>query len=315
MRIAFVFPRYYWERKMSPARRHQTEAVMNAPGVESILTGPGWLSWSDGAKGWDNLREFAPDVVDLYKPLGTREALPVRDVADIRDHALTVMRFNEAWWPDWRAQAEAVQAGVKLVVCHHANDLCRFRKVKAIHIPHAACYETFHIRSDFEQRPIQCLLSGVQSADIYPWRETFAGMIKGGMIPGVVRKHPGYRVQPSQWHSQLTEYAKDLKSSVIALCCPSIYRYALAKYVEAAMAGCVLAGEVPHERCEEFREHMIELAPSMEAKDVAEVIRSELADAGRLRQRARLAQEWALRNTMACYAERYLINVKNEAKN
>jgi len=86
----------------------------------------------------------------------------------------------------------------------------------------------------------------------------------------VIRNHPGYHNigtpgNTAGWNisgsaeEQEIDYASQLKRAKILLVSRSVRHYAVRKYVEGALAGCLLLGNVPDERQDEFRHYMVEV--------------------------------------------------------
>lgn len=318
--LAFLVPRVFWERKMSLARRHQAEAIEAEcvrRGHSFTLTGPGWQSWEGAGRFLDVV---APDVVDWYKPLGTRDSEPFATPA-IAARCLTVTRFNECWWPNGLANQEAHASGTKLVICHHANDVQRFtvgdvlRDV--VHIPHAAKLDLFGIDPPpIAERRVDVLLTGVAAGEHYPLRAKFERLLKADKLPGRVRRrqHPGYRICPNEFDKQAEGYASDLRDAKIVLVCASRWKYALAKYFEGWMAGAVLAGDVPDQTPWEFRERMVVIDAAADDRQIVEALAVALRDPEGLQAKATSGHQLAASNyTMSSYATTYLDTIETHA--
>ncbi len=306
MRILYLCRRYYWDHKMSRgARFHAPKAVARQPGVEMRFSGEGWPEWDATQSCTENFARWSwrPDWLWCYKPedhIGVAQSLPLK-----------VVTYNEAWWPDRKALAEVRAMRADLVVCHHENDLPQFAEHagEVVHVPHGAEAEIFYVPADVI-RPVDCLVSGVISDEIYPVRGRLKKLVETGKLSGQIRKHPGYRLQgEDKCEHQCREYALALGTAKIALCCTSRYKYALAKLFEAALAGCAVATDMPDDSVfvESLGRHVIEIDERWTDSQIVGCLQSHLADPDALRDQAAAGQAVALEHfTMDRYAEKLL---------
>jgi hypothetical protein len=236
-----------------------------------------------------------------------------RDVAGCP--ILKSIDYNEAW--DRKAvMREILQHDIRLVIFHHANDLQAFlgndrltRDRHLVHIPHGAERTIFAPAAhSWEGRSIPTLLTGALRPDVYPLRARCADLIRCGQLPGEIRAHPGYRTTDgAATRDQFVDYAQHLGRSRIALVLGITYNYALAKYPEAAMAGCLLAGDVPDELVPTLGQHMVRLHPEMSDAQIVQTVTWWLEHETEARQRAAASQQLALtRFTMEHYADRFV---------
>ena len=309
MRILYLCRRYYWDHKMSRgARFHAPKAVSRQPGIDMRFSGEGWPNWDAGQSCTENFARWGwrPDWIWAYKPedhIGVAQSLPRK-----------VVTYNEAWWPDNRALAEVRAMRADLVICHHENDLHQFPGFDAVHIPHGAEADVFYTPSDCI-RPTDCLVSGVISDEIYPVRGRLKQLVEQGKLSGTIRKHPGYRLQgEDKCEHQAREYARELGTAKIALCCTSRYKYALAKLFEAAMAGCAVASDMPDDSVfgDSLGRHIIQIDDQWTDSQIVECLQSYLDDPDGLQQRAVAGQAVALQHyTMDRYAEKFISALKH----
>src|SRR6056300_974082 len=113
MKILYLFPKMYYEKKMSVGRVLYGEAMDRIEGVEFAWWGPGWEGYDDSLPVRDNLKKtsFVPDVIWAYKP-----EMCV-DIPD-RDCPLIVC-YNEAWpHIPGKVQKEADDCKADLIICH-----------------------------------------------------------------------------------------------------------------------------------------------------------------------------------------------------
>lgn len=239
MKILYLYAKKWYDQKMSIGRWLYGQAVAQHPGVELKVSGVGWEGWNASSPTSHNILNmgWTPDLIWVYKP---------QDYIGL--NALRIPRvitFNEA--NDEKKTREEVEAAEpEFVFFHHRNDVTRWwnEDFRICNIPH--CAPTDIIKP--LEKTIDCLSSGVQSKQVYPIRSQLHDLVATGQLPGKVRKHPGYRLQShDDIVRQYGEYAVDLGHSKIALCCTSIHKYFLAKLVEAAAAGCVIATDRPQD--------------------------------------------------------------------
>lgn len=309
LKLLVLFPKALLARKVSPARRHSIQAIQQAATVK--VSGPGFVEYDDRKSVNDNLDRIMPDAdaVLWYKPeghagryaalIGTKEC-----------RVPSIMRFNEAWWPDRRAAKEVEACGAKIVIIHHEIDRKQFKGVNATveHIPHCASGAVFTCRVHHDHRKIDCLLTGVLSKEIYPVRERFANLIRSNAISGEIRPHPGYRLADSQaCEQEVASYADHLSRAKIALVCSSVYKYPLAKYVEAAMAGCFVIGDMPEEAPPLYEKIVMPINISWSDSEIAEFIKGWLqSDVARQRRSVESQRIAAEHFCQERYAEKFV---------
>jgi len=279
IRVLCLFPHFYWTRKMSPVRRHSIRAIARRDDVKLVLSGPGWPDYDVSQPVRDNLRRLMPDaeVVLWYKPLGTDEV-----PALIRPRELGVpacLRFNEAWWPWRRAMKEVIASGTELVICHHANDVRRFRPFRGWrplvrHIPHCVERSIFAPAAQPQpQRPIPVVLTGNVHKRTYPLRYRLERLIRSGQVPGEVRPHPSYEMgTEAEAAAQVQAYADHLGRAKIAVVDSSRYRYPLSKYTEAALAGALVLGDMPELPPPGFAEFVVPIDRRASDRTIMETI-------------------------------------------
>ena len=311
MNILFLVSRNYHEQKMSRCRFHQMEAVGRSAGVHLTVWGAGFPEYRDRETLAANIqRTFGPtafDLIHVYRP---------DDHLDVAGCPIPKsIDYNEAW--DRKAVArEILQHDIRLVIFHHANDLQAFlghgrltRDRHLAHIPHGAERAIFAPAAQpWEERSIPALLTGALRPDVYPLRARCADLIRGGRLPGEIRAHPGYRTTgDAATRDQFVDYAQHLGRSRLALVLGITYNYALAKYPEAAMAGCLLVGDVPDELVPTLGQHMVRLQPEMSDAQIVQTVTWWLEHDTVARERAAASQQLAFtRYTMEHYADRFV---------
>lgn len=311
MNILFLVSRSYYEQKMSRCRFHQLDAVGRHPGVSVQMWGNGFVNYDSDAPLSANIRRMfgitAFDLVHVYKP-GEH-----KDVA--RCPLPKSIDYNEAW--DQKAVLkEVLQNDLRLLIFHHENDwqnwsgeprLATGRTL--LHIPHAAERSIFAPAAlPWAERTVPIVLTGRLNPHFYPLRSRCAALIQAGRLPGEVRSHPGYHATNAVGTAQqFVDYAKHLGRSRLALTLGITYRYALAKYPEAAMAGCLLIGDVPEELTPTLGRYMVRLEPDMSDDQIVDTVAWWLQNDSAAQERAAESYKLSLKAfTMEHYAERFV---------
>lgn len=289
LNLMVSFPKRLWEVKMSPARRHVIRAFQRCIEINCHLTGPGWGDWQNDKPVRHNIERLMPEpecnALLWYKPLGLEhKAAPVAPLVEPHDAGvLTIETYNEAWWPDNLASRDVIANGTQLVICHHAGDMPQFDLAVAKagctvkHIPHCAEETVFaEGAKPHKQRDIDLLLTGAINDSTYPLRHKWSRIIHGGHVPGQTKAapHPGYWMRDVRHCDETVDiYAGFLKRSRIHLVCGSVYRYPLAKYVESAMAGCLVIGDMPLEAPPEYDKMMVAVPHNASENELIDVLR------------------------------------------
>lgn len=244
MKILYLYGRKWYDKKMSRGRVQYAKALAKTPGVELVISGEGWNEYNKNQTVLENCERLGwqPDWVWVYKGEDYKGLEEVR----------SFVTFNEA--NAEKTRQEMQDASANAVVFHHEVDIPQWKEwmeehgIAYTHILHCAPYGISEMTRQWNDRRDSCLLTGVMSPEVYPLRARFQRMIDDGRIPGVVRKHPGYRLQTAiKCDTQFTDYACQLGRFQISLVCSSKYKYPLAKYVESFMAGCLVVGDMPND--------------------------------------------------------------------
>jgi hypothetical protein len=311
MNVLFLVSRDYYEQKMSRCRFHQMAAVGRVPGVTVQIWGRGFPDYAPDATLWDNIQRVfgatAFDLVHVYKPGDHQDVAgcPVPKSID----------YNEAWDIPWVVK-EVTRNDIRLVIFHHHNDWQAlrshprlYRRRLLTHVPHGAERAIFApVAQPWEARSVPILLTGALKARHYPLRVRCAELIQAGRLPGEVRSHPGYRTSGvKETEAQFADYARHLGRSRIALVLGITHQYALAKYPEAAMAGCLLIGDIPPELEPTLGQYMVRLTPAMSDDDIVAQVGWWLEHDEAAQARAAASQQLALEQfTMEHYAAQFV---------
>ncbi len=318
MRVFTLYPRQFWLHKRSVIRRHVIEAVLRHPDVTGVVSGPGWDDYNESQTIQANIDRMLPgaDVCWVYKVDGNPNLKIPASIGLCDVKALRVARFHEFWWLESSKLAEQARretANIDLVVHCHENDAPRFDKmgVPSVHIPQTCDEELFACDDPIADRPIQCLMTGTIGGEHYPFRLRLANLIKTNKIPGHIRPTPACWVDNPQ--KEVAAYAEHLKNARIVLCCTSKWKYALGKQIEAAMAGCVVATDMPDDTlyCNTVGKHSLRLDPEWSDLKLSQVILRCLGDSERMSRMSTGARAESKAFTNTAYAERFIDAVRS----
>lgn len=293
---------------MSVGRVLYGEAVARQPGVMLKWWGEGWEGYDNDLTVTENIERdgFNPTHLWIYK--GDR----LKDCANAPGRH--VICFNEAWHE--KTALEIQSAGAHVIIFHHENDIPLWKPLertgtKLAHIPHGADPAFFSGGPALSERPMDCLLTGVNAPAVYPLRDRFRRLVLEDRLSGQVRQHPGYRLASHEaCRQQYAGYAENLKLAKISLCCGSKHSYWLSKISESLMAGCCVVTDEPDDS--EFRrllkpmEHYVPVDPQEDDAAICTRILSVLRS-GEAERVAAAGQRVAVqRLTTDHYAQRFL---------
>ncbi|CAF2816220.1 unnamed protein product [Rotaria sp. Silwood2] len=147
-------------------------------------------------------------------------------------------------------------------------------------------------------RDIDFLVVGARDNLIYPLRIRLGQMVKNGLIKNsYLHKHPGYFVENrsvEQSESQVHDYAALLRRAKIVVVDSSRYRYAINKYSEVALSGCLIVGDIPFEREEEFRRYVVQISMNMTDGEILSIIEYWIKNEHEREEKAALGQKIVL---------------------
>lgn len=249
MNILSLFPKHLYDTKMSPGRTLYLNHVGKSHTV--IWSGIGWDGWDMRLSGEWNVRSLEVshgvkfDAIVVYKG----EGLGLENVTIPK-----IVIFNEAH-DDVAVMKEIWDASANVAVFHHESDYKRLGSCLPMTCrwSHAAPEVPL---VPWEDRKWATISSGCTAEKIYPVRVMAAVAAEDAYgdlhyeLP-----HPGYRL--ANRHAviqQYSSYLKTLSQAKISICCTSIHRYPLAKLIESAMCGCVVATDKPI--CSRFEKYL-----------------------------------------------------------
>jgi hypothetical protein len=312
MNILFLVSHYYYQQKMARSRFYQMDAVGRCDGVQVTYWGTGFPGYDDAETLHENIQRVfgrsAFDLIHVYKPENHRDVAgcPIPKAIDYDETRKRRAKVREV-----------LQNEVRLAIFHYYNEMQAMqryssrltRQCSLVHLPHCAERSIFEPAARaWEERSIPLLLTGVLGQKHYPLRARYAALIRAGRLGGEIRPHPGYRLAGlDQIQAQYVDYAHHLGRARIALVSSSKFHYALAKYFEAAMAGCLLVGDIPQELQDTLGRYMVRLTPGMSDDHIVDNVTWWMKHDDEARALACQGQQLALSSfSMEWYAKQFL---------
>lgn len=292
MRVLYLFSKNWFEGKMSLGRLKYAQALSRLPGVELRIWGLGWEGYNPLLSVKKNLENdgWEPTHLWIYK------AQEYRDLDAIGLPRLVV--FNEAY--DYQETCREIAAAAAThLIFHHQNDFNFWKQIfqNSFHLPHAA--EIYEEHVQIADRLVPSIVTGNLDARCYPLRRKMANLVRYRLLPGHVRKHPGYTLQGSPCiEYQYQSYRFDLQSARIGLGCSSIKKYNLARFVELAMAGTVIVTDLPDDDAfkKYFGDSSIIIPDGASYLKIRSIILSESRDLQGLQQRSNQIRSAAVKH-------------------
>ncbi|CAF3128418.1 unnamed protein product [Rotaria sp. Silwood2] len=172
-----------------------------------------------------------------------------------------------------------------------------------VHIPQCAEPSIFYppvaLNSDKRViRDIDILVVGALQSFVYPLRSRLAEMVKKKLIKNsYLHDHPGYVLvnrSVEQTESQIHDYAALLRRAKIVVVDSLRYGHAINKYSEVALSGCLIIGDIPSEREEEFRRYIVQISMNMTDEEILSIIEYWIKNEHEREERASLGQKIVL---------------------
>ncbi len=317
--ILYLVDKITFITKMSRVRFNALETLSHIPFVRVIYWGNGWNNYVSSDSIIANIKSLGLkiDFVICYKP----ESIIDFDKLNIPK----CMTYNEMWDEDLTLK-EINSCRPDLIVCHHENDMIRYRQLskniscnpKFVHIPHCADKNIF--RDLNLNKSIDVLLCGSIGRH-YPLRVRLREIIKKMPSKYVCKEydHPGYLHGDSFTNIYLHDFAKVINQSRICITCTSKYKYRLGKMVEIPMCNSVLACDLPNQDKDVFCNIMIEISNEMNDDQIINKLCYYLDNEIELNKVRQLGYVWAQTYVQEYYANSLLYQLntfkfKNKTK-
>jgi len=291
MRLLFLTHRYEYTSFLDRSFYFQYEAAKRHPYVEAEIWGGGLVNYSSHKTLRENLVErYGGIYFDAIFLFGHANNNELKEISDAGEAMVTIREF-ECF--ESRCKSYIDNNGVSVFQLSYMVDMHYYHEYSynrvVMHSPHCADPSIFYISPDDAPRHGGLLIGAISSA--YPLRQRWRHLIQQGRLQDAyLNQHPGYHVvswDPQEefrrpWSSvddervrarreQVLNYAKTLQGAKILLTDSSAYRYALMKFVEGIMAGCLIISDIPFDQPELFRNLVIEVSPEMTDEELAEI--------------------------------------------
>ena len=305
--MLFLTDQYAWSIFMDRSFYHQYEASKRHPCVVSDLWGLGMPGYDNDLPLRENIRQKfgREDYFDVIYIFGNFRPSELFELADMG--AVTAHREFECF--DARCKGIFDNGHYKVSQLSYMVDMHfyisdSFSRVIS-HSPHCADPGRVFSASRDAARPIDLYLAGAISA-AYPLRQRWVAFSDQLKLPITYRTHPTYFSEPfvkyepwSEKHvdlvrtreEQVLSYAQDLKQAKILLTDSSVYKYALMKYIEATMAGCLIIGYIPNDFPDMYRQFVVEVDKSMTDDQLIEIVNYWLENSAERIERVRKGQQ------------------------
>jgi hypothetical protein len=217
-----------------------------------------------------------------------------------------MMREHECW--GYRCLSSIIINNISIFLQTYAYEMdlyhSSFSYNRVIsHLPTSAepliFYPPLALNSDIPPiRDINVLVVGARNRFVYPIRTRLAEMIKKGLIKnGYVHDHPGYSLSNSsleKTEEQTRTYAALLRRAKIVIVDSLRYGHAISKYSEVPLSGCLVLGDIPAERENEFRRYVVEISTNMTDNEIVSIINYWIAHDSEREIRAAAGQKLVL---------------------
>ncbi|CAD6581519.1 MAG: hypothetical protein CYPHOPRED_001599 [Cyphobasidiales sp. Tagirdzhanova-0007] len=242
------------------------DAAMRHPRVQSDVWGLGWAGWDESLTLSENLAARVLPGTD--KPVGSMHSGPYRI---IRTAAIG----------EWITQA----AGLSMSISW-----------ETVTGPSASATFTTDLATSTVQLAIQRKLTFITHFK-HPGYVLHHSHVPNKKLATYVQGHPSYKAQIRL----RKEFAEGLRRAQICIFDSSIEKKAIRKYAQAFLSGCIVAGDLPTEQEEAFRNFMIPLRANAPIEEINEIVSRALLDPAELQRKALAA---------FAYAREHLTNVR-----
>ena len=262
----------------------QFYAAQRHPNIEAILWGDGFPGFDGSLTIIENVRRRfgSLEYFDVIYPLGG--SYSAKDFRLASRYTPLMMREHECW--GYRCLPAIIDCNVSIFLQTFAYEMDLYHRSFSYnrviaHSPTSAepliFYPPIVLQSDTSpQRDIDLLVVGALSSFVYPLRTRIGQMVQKGLIKNsFIHVHPGYSFENNtvkQTESQMDTYAALLRRAKIVVVDSARYGYALSKYIEVALSGCLILGDLPAEREEEFRRYVVQISMNMTDEQILSIV-------------------------------------------
>ena len=286
---------------------NQYRAAKRREGVEAVMWGLDFRGYNNSATIRENLvRRYGGVHFDMIFLFGVTHN---HELAALSKETVVMIREHECWGK--RCEPYIIYNDCGVVQFTFSHEISQYRGLGDgrvfQHSPTCAEPRIFYrAELDAASRPVQVLIAGSISKDVYPLRSRMVELVNSGRIKGAVwYKHPGYMLDAQNGTSlpepddggihpldaQVMAFAEQYRTARVCLVTTSVHKYALQKYAEAALAGCALVGNIPHDRPDFYREFVTEVNVYDSDEHIINTIQALLDDEPRRMKLAMIGQK------------------------
>ena len=269
---------------------HQYVAAKRHPHVNSTFWGGGFPLYDDGATVEQNLvRRYGSIHFDVIFVFGV---VPNQELVNVSSKTAIMLREHECW--DRRCAPLIDGNNASIALFSYPHEIVDYADMSArrvfAHSPHTAHVPYFYggAESAAKQalRTTSVLLTGAQTPAVYTLRHRFSKLLHN-FDNALHYQHPGYEIwapnaptpDDPDWDAvhpievEAAKYGHLMQRSKICVMDASVYKYALQKYAQAALAGCLIVGDIPHDRAAQWRQFVVEVSVDASDDDLVHTIR------------------------------------------
>jgi hypothetical protein len=308
-----------YKSKMSRVRFHGIHALSKVSKL--TYSGIGWNNYDSKLTVQQNIDKMGIkfDLVIAYKPL---ELLKFKNIKPLK-----CIRYNEMY-NFVETLSEIEKSNADIVICHHENDMKTYKSyysnyhgqknktVEFYHIPH--CTEKTIFKDYKQHKDIDILLAGKVGGknslkeQHYPLRLRFQEL-----IPELSKKfkvhqyqHVGYNVTNADENHTQIEFAKMLNRAKICLTCSGLPKSRFGKYIEIPSCNSVVAGDIPDQDQDDFKQFVIEINLNMSNQEIIDKISYYLNNQSEFKKIQEQGYKWSQLYSQEWYATE-LITILN----
>lgn len=308
LNILYLIDKIQYLTKLSRVRFHAIKSLSKIANI--TYWGNNWDNYDNNLTLDENIKNqlIKYDFIIVYKPE------VIKNFSDINIHKC--ITYNEMWDTKYTLN-EINNSKVNLIICHHLNDLIKYKTILFKNIENYVNFEYIGhcaektIFYDMKlDKPIDILICGSIGRH-YPLRSRYINILK--LMPEkyncIIYKHPGYIHDDAHTDIYLKNFAKTINMSKICLTCTSKHKYRLGKMVEIPLCNSVLACDIPDQDQEIFKDIMIVIDEKMSDNEIKDKLIYYLENNNELEKIRIKGNEWSNKYKQEIYADKLLENL------
>eukprot|EP01043_Picozoa_sp_COSAG02_P033810 COSAG02_NODE_2327_length_9127_cov_2.645990_1_plen_905_part_00 len=298
------------KKRMDPFFRVLQEGARTSRLVDGSTVahwGPGFPGWTTGKGLKDNVlaKYGTKDYFDVVFTCGAEKKYP----SEYKEERVVIGTRKHECRPGENCGPVLGQHNNDIVPMVNPFEIGHNSKVRKIshdmilaHVPSPTTRERFF--ADPKVRSVDVTLLGAMGKSLYPLRNIFKQMLDQREKLGLgkykihLRAHPKHYDPKINHPKQQKEYADKLKNTKILLTDSASVHYSVQKYTEALVAGCLIVGDIPHDRMREYRRFSVEVPTKSDVRHLATVVKYWLEHEDERLAKVTAGQQWALKSVM-----------------